>query len=218
MLADPRMLSVHYASWRHAEEYLDEPAAVEQAREIADRLGLSPVSPGAGAALRLLAAAVGATNVVEIGTGTGVSGAWLLGGIAAEGVLTSIDLEAEHQRAAKATFSALDIPANQIRLITGRALDVLPRLADSAYDLAFVDAEPTDYADYVEQAARLLRVGGVLVLANALGGDKVADPAQRDPATVALRGVVNALRDDERWTPALLPTGAGLLVGVRTAG
>ena len=63
--------------------------------------GCAPGRAGAGAGLRFLAAAIGARAVVEIGTGTGVSGLWLLRGMAADGVLTSIDMDPEHQRAAR---------------------------------------------------------------------------------------------------------------------
>jgi predicted O-methyltransferase YrrM len=101
------------------------------------------------------------------------------------------------------------------RLITGRALEVLPRLADAAYDLVLADGAKDEYPDYVEEAARLLRPGGVLVIDNSLWHDKVADPAQRDPDTIAIRGTLQALREDERFLVALLPVGDGLLTAVR---
>ena len=72
-------------------------------------------------------------------------------------------------------------------MITGRALDVLPRLTDGAYDMVVVDGDKGEYAAYVEQALRLLRPGGVLALDNMLWHDKVADPAARDETTTALR-------------------------------
>jgi predicted O-methyltransferase YrrM len=131
-----------------------------------------------------------------------------------DGVLTSVDVEAENQRAARATFAAAGVAPARTRLITGRALDVLPRLTDSGYDLVFVDGEKSEYAAYLEQAIRLLRPGGALVMDNALWHDKVADPAQRDPQTVDLRAVVNSVREDPRLTPALLPVGDGLLVAI----
>jgi predicted O-methyltransferase YrrM len=101
------------------------------------------------------------------------------------------------------------------RLITGRALEVLPRLADSSYDLVLVDGAKEEYPEYVEEAARLLRAGGVLAIDNSLWHDKVADPAQRDPDTIAIRGVLTALRDDDRFVATLLPVGDGLLTAVR---
>jgi predicted O-methyltransferase YrrM len=185
------------------------------AREAAAELGVSVVSPGAAAALRLLAAISNAKAVVEVGTGTGVSGAWLLRGMRADGVLTTIDFESEHQRIARRVFAAAGYPPSRTRIITGRALDVLPRLADRAYDMIFIDHDATEYAAGVEAATRLLRPGGTLVIGAALAGGRVTDPAIRDPETVTLREVVKALRDADEWTPALLPIGQGLLCAAR---
>ncbi len=199
-------------SWTYAETWLPEDDIVAEARSRAEELGCPPVGPGAASALTVIAALLSAKSVVEVGTGAGVSGLALLRGMRADGILTSVDVEAENQRVARATFTAAGIPATRTRLITGRALDVLPRLTDSAYDLVFVDGEKNEYAAYVEQAIRLLRPGGALVVDNALWHDKVADPAQRDPLTIDLRSVVTSIRDDTRLTPALLPVGDGLLV------
>lgn len=186
-------------------------AATDRAAE----LGCGAVSPGVGALLQTLAATSRATAVVEIGTGAGVSGLWLLRGMAPDGVLTSIDTEAEHQRAAKTAFAQDGTRSTRTRTITGRALDVLPRLTDGAYDLVLADADPLELAEHVEQAMRLLRVGGLLVVAHALAGDTVPDPARRDEVTTALREVTRALRDDARVTVALVPVGDGVLLATR---
>lgn len=165
--------------------------------------------------LQVVAAALRATAVVEIGTGAGVSGLWLLRGMAPDGVLTTIDTEAEHQRAAKEAFAEAGVRSTRARTITGRAADVLPRLTDGAYDLVLADADPLDLADHVAQALRLLRPGGVLAVAHALGNDRVPDPARRDEVTTALREVARTVREDERLVPAMLPTGDGLLLAAR---
>jgi predicted O-methyltransferase YrrM len=172
------------------------------------------VLAGTGAALRVLAAALPARSVVEIGTGAGVSGLYLLDGMPDDGVLTTIDIEPENQRAAREAFAEARIRPNRTRLITGRALDVLPRLTDAAYDLVLLDADRTEYEAYLEQAVRLLRPGGVLAVDNALGKNKVADPAQRDPRTTAVRELGKRVREHERLLPAMLPVGDGLLVAV----
>lgn len=135
--------------------------------------------------------------------------------MAADGVLTTIDTEAEHQRVARATYAEAGFAPARVRAITGRAGDVLPRLADASYDLVFVDADKPGYADYVEQGVRLLRAGGVLAVDNVLWHDKVADTAVRDEVTAGIRAVNNSIRDDERLVPCLLPVGDGLLVAVR---
>ncbi|MEZ5115164.1 MAG: O-methyltransferase [Candidatus Nanopelagicales bacterium] len=201
-------------SWDYAATWVAEDDPVLQARGRAEELGCTPVSPATGAALRLLAAATDARAVVEIGTGAGVSGAWLLAGMHPDGVLTSIDVEAEHQRAARATFAGLGVAPSRARLITGRALDVLPRLTDGAYDLVFVDGDKAEYHACLQQALRLLRPGGVVAFDNVLWHDRVADPAQRDRDTVALRELAVTVRDESRLVPALLPVGDGLLVAV----
>ena len=203
------------SSWSYAEEFIAEDAVLTTAREKAAELGCVPVEPGAGAVLRLLAATVGARSVVEIGTGTGVGSLWLLMGMRPDGVLTTVDVEPEHQRVARETFAAAAIPTNRVRLISGKALDVLPRLTDGAYDLVFCDADKTEYAAYLEQAMRLLRVGGIVIFDNALWHDRVADPAQRDDETTAIRDLGRSLREDERFVPALLAAGDGVLCAVK---
>jgi predicted O-methyltransferase YrrM len=204
------------ASLAFVENWLDEDEFLAAARAHAAELGTcTPIGPGGGATLRLLAAALVARAVVEVGTGAGTSGLWLLRGMRPDGVLTTVDIEAEHQRLARETFTGAGIPANRFRLINGQAGDVLPRLTDGAYDLVFVDADKGSYLDYLEQAIRLLRPGGLVAFDNALRGDRVADLSARDPDTVVARDLVRAVRDDLRLTPALLPVGDGLLVAVK---
>jgi predicted O-methyltransferase YrrM len=203
------------ATWAYAENFLHEDDVLARARGRAAELGCTPVHPGSGAALTVIAAALAARAVVEIGTGAGVSGLYLLRGMPADGVLTTIDVEVENQRAAREAFAEAGIRANRTRVIPGRALDVLPRLTDAAYDLVLVDADKIEYGAYVEQALRLLRPGGVLAVDNALWHDRVADPAQRDEVTTAVREMGKAVRDDERLVPAMLPCGDGLLLAVK---
>lgn len=186
-----------------------------RATDRAEQLGVPAPSPGTGAVLAMLAAAARATAVVEIGTGAGVAGLWLLSGMRADGVLTTIDTEAENQRAAREAFAEAGIKPTRVRAITGRPLDVLPRLADGAYDVVVAGGDPLELVEHVEQALRLLRPGGVLVIVHAFAGDRVPDPARRDEVTTALREVARRLRDDDRVVPALLPTGDGVLVAAR---
>jgi predicted O-methyltransferase YrrM len=203
------------ASWSYAEEFVREDPVLEAARSRGEELGAVPIGVATGAALRLLAGAVGARAVVEIGTGAGVSGLWLLAGMPADGVLTTIDIEGEHQRAAREAYAQAGVAHQRTRVITGRALDVLSRMTDGAYDLAFVDGDKLEYPAYVQEATRLLRRGGVLALDNMLWHDRVADPAARDDATRTLRDLGKALREDEGFTTTLLPVGDGLLVAVK---
>lgn len=201
----------------YAELFIAENEHAAAARERAVELGCGAVSVGTGATLAVLAAGVGAKSAVEIGTGAGVSGLHLFDGMAEGSVLTSIDIESEYQRAARQAFADAGIGTTRARLINGRALDVLPRLTDGGYDLVFIDGAPQEYPRYVTEAVRLLRPGGVLLMAHALAGDRVADPTQRDPETVAVRDAGRAIRDDENLTAVLLPVTDGLIAAVKRA-
>ncbi len=205
------------ATWAYTENFVPEDDVVDRARARARELGCEAVTPGAGAVLGLLATALQARAVVEVGTGAGVSGIYLLRGMPADGVLTTIDVEVENQRAAREAFAEVGARANRARVISGRAADVLPRLADGAYDLVLIDAEPQQCEAYVEQGLRLLRPGGVLAVNSALWHGRVADPAQRDAATTSMREAAKRLRDDDRMVAALLPVGGGLLVAAMPA-
>ncbi len=153
-----------------------------------------PIAVTGGATLRFLAAAIGARAVVEIGTGCGVSGLWLLRGMLPDGVLTSVDVEPEHQQLARQAFGEAGFAANRYRLIGGRALDVLPRLTDGGYDLVFCDGDKQEYPDYLSAALRLLRPGGIVTFDNALWQGRVADSGYQDEDTTAIREVCDRLR------------------------
>ena len=203
------------ASWGYAEDFVAESEIAEKARHRGEELGCTPIGPGGGAALRMIAAAVGARAVVEVGTGAGVSGLWLLEGMPSDGILTTIDIEAENQRSAKEAYASAGVAHQRTRVITGAAADVLPRMTDGAYDLVVVDADKDGYPVYVEHAVRLLRSGGVLVMDNMLWHDQVADPAARDATTSTLRDLGKALRDHDELVTALFPVSDGLLVAVK---
>jgi predicted O-methyltransferase YrrM len=206
---------VNLQSVSYAESFVAEDQVLADARERARELGCVPIGPAGGAVLRVLAAATGARAAVEVGTGAGVSGLYLLRGMAADGVLTTVDVEGENQRAAREAFTEAGIAPSRYRMINGPAAEVLPRLREDAYDLVFVDADKTAYGVYFEQAVRLLRPGGVMAFDNALWHDRVADPTQRDADTLTLRDLGRAVRDDDRLIPALLPVGDGLLVAAK---
>jgi predicted O-methyltransferase YrrM len=199
------------ASQAYAEEFLSEDDHLAAARRRSDDVGVIPIGSGGGAALSFLASVVQAKSVAEVGTGTGVSGLWLLRGMQPDGVLTSVDLEAEHQRLARETFTEAGYAPQRFRLIAGAGLDVMPRLTDAGYDVVFLDGDKVEYGEYLDQAMRLVRPGGVIVFDNALWHDRVADPAQRDPETSAIRDVVQRVKNDERLRSVLLPLGDGLL-------
>lgn len=203
------------ASAAYAEAFVPESDASRRARTASAELGVAPVSRGTAAALSFLAGLTGTRTVVEVGTGAGVSGVALLEGMGNDGVLTSIDAEPQHQAAARAVFSGAGIPNRRARLIAGDALQVLPKMRDSAYDLVFIDGDPLEYVEYIEAALRLLRPGGLLAVHRALAGGKVADTANADDDTVIIREALAAVADSDELSPVLLPVGEGLLLARR---
>ncbi|HEY8479632.1 MAG TPA: O-methyltransferase [Spirillospora sp.] len=198
------------------EGYLPEDEPLLNARRRGEEVGAAPVGAAVGAALRFLATLIGARTVVEVGSGCGVSGIWLMRGMPKDAVLTSVDIDPEHQRMAKRAYAEAGLGSFRTRMITGPALEVLPRLTDGAYDMVFCDAQKREYPDYLVDALRLLRPGGVVAFDNALWHGRVADPAHRDPDTEAIREVHRMIRDDERLVQMLLPVGDGLLCAVKT--
>lgn len=205
------MTAAKVSAWAHAEEFVTPSPEIEQAAHRAAELGASEMGVGAGAALRLLAAASAAKAVMQIGTGTGVGGLWLLEGMPADGVLTTIDVDPEHQRAAKEAYAAAGVSHTRTRVIAGLVAQVLPRMTDGAYDLVVVDGDRSAYPAYLQQARRLLRSGGTVAF---VWSERTADPAARDGETVALRELEKNVREDD-WVAALLPVSTGLLVAVK---
>lgn len=199
----------------HAEQSISEDSIVAAARERAVDIGAGAVTPAVGALLCVFAKLTAAKAVVEVGTGAGVSGLWLLSGMREDGVLTTIDLEPEHQRMAKQAFSEAGIGPGRSRLISGRAQEVLTRLADESYDLVFIDADPVDQPQFVAEGVRLLRPGGAIVLHRAALGGRAGDATANDAEVAAVREAARLIAEDERLTPVLIPLGDGLLAAAR---
>ncbi|MFJ2542276.1 O-methyltransferase [Microbacterium sp. NPDC087589] len=203
-------MSENDANARFIRESIVEPSPIARARAHAIELGASPISAAVGSQIAVLAAATGARSIVEIGTGAGVSGLWLLRG-APQAVLTSIDNEPEHLAAARQAFSDARVPPTKARFITGRAADVLPRMNEASYDIVLVDADPENVIDYVEHGLRLVRTGGMVLVPRILGGGRVADPVQRDEVTSAYRSLVQETQESSAVLATVSTSGEGLL-------
>jgi predicted O-methyltransferase YrrM len=197
-------------SWKYAEEFVVERDDIAAVRQHSLELGVEPVSPSVGAQLAMLAAASAPSQIIEIGTGLGVSGLWLMAG-AGDATLTTIDAELDYQQLARKAFLDAEIPANRVRLIGGRAADVLPRMNEASYDLVFIDADPGSVIEYVEHGIRLARKGGTIIVAHALWRGRVADPAQRDDTVAGFRLLLKEIAASDAVLAALSPIGDGLL-------
>lgn len=195
---------------RYALEATVEPESIERARARAVELGADPISASVGAQIAVITAATAALNIVEIGTGAGVSGLWLLHG-SPRATLTTIDNEPEHLAAARTAFTEAKIPPARARFITGRAADVLPRMNEASYDIVLVDADAEGVIEYVEHGLRLVRAGGTVLVPRVLAGGAVADPVRRDALTSAYRSLIQETQSSPAVLGALSIVGEGLL-------
>jgi len=203
-------------NWKFAEEFVVERPDIAQARLHCLELGVEAVSPSVGAQLALIAAASTAHNIIEVGTGLGVSGLWLMSGAPAA-TITTIDSELDYQQIARRGFLDAGIPANRARLIGGKAQDVLPRMNEASYDVVFIDADPLAVIEYVEHGLRLARTGGTVIVAHALWRGRVADPAQRDDIVANFRLLLTEIAASDAVISALSPVGDGLLMLTKVA-
>ena len=198
-------------SWKFTEEFVEEPQVIARARARADELGIESVTASVGAQLSLLVSAMNAKAVVEVGTGAGVSGLWLLSGND-QVVLASIETEAEYQNQAKIAFNQAGIASSRLRLINGKSLEVLTNLADEAYDLVLLDGDRETLLQQVDQCVRLLKPGGVLAIAHALWRDRVPDLVFRDDNTLVYRTLLDKIKNIDQFISTVSPIGDGLLL------
>ena len=121
-------------------------------------------------------------------------------------------MEPELQRLARGAFAAAGFPPGRTRIIRGRALQVLPRLADGGYDLVFADAPLGEYEAYTLAARRLLRPGGLVMLDNMLLDGRVLDPESGDESAATVRQLNESIAGDERVDIVLLPIADGITI------
>jgi predicted O-methyltransferase YrrM len=203
------------ASWKYAEDYVTEPDTIQAARKSSEELGVEALTPAAGNQLALLAALSKAKSIVEVGTGAGVSGLWLLSA-SSDSVLTTIDDEPEYQNVAKENFKKAGVAPNRIRVIAGKGLAVMGNMAESAYDLVFLDVDPESLEQLLNQAVSLVKPGGAIVISHALWRDRVPNPALRDDETSAFRQAIRNFGDGDGFISSLSMVGDGLLLVVKT--
>jgi predicted O-methyltransferase YrrM len=194
-----------------AESFAHEDYFMQQARRNGQEISASDPTPAVGKFLKFSVNLLNAKSVVEVGTGSGVGGLWLLSGMPSDAVLTTIDSEREHSKIAKTIFDEADVAPTRYRIITGKLIEVIGKLADNSYDLIVI-RPALDLFDMVHESYRLLKSGGLLIIDQALSGGKVADPTQRDPESIARRDAIKVVKEDERWAASLIPIGAGVLV------
>ena len=198
-------------SWKFAEEFVVERPDIAQARQHSLEVGVEPIAAvrwRPPRAARRSDRRPGTSSRSARASASAVCGCSCG---APDAVLTTIDAELDHQQHARRVFTEAGIPANHVRLIGGRAMDVLPRMNEASYDLVLVDADPGSVIEYIEHGLRLVRRGGTVVVPHALWRGRVADPAARDDITDGFRLLLREIAASDAVTAALSPVGDGLL-------
>jgi caffeoyl-CoA O-methyltransferase len=173
-------------------------------------ISIMQVAVEQGALLTLLARLSGARQAVEVGTFTGYSAISIARGLPADGHLLCCDVSEEWAAVAQRYFTRAGL-ADRITLRIAPALDTLRALPRHAHlDLAFVDADKTNYHAYYEELLPRLRSDGLILFDNVLWGGKVADPTDQDESTVAIRALNDFLARDDRVEAVMLPVSDGI--------
>jgi predicted O-methyltransferase YrrM len=210
-----------------ADRLIPSDPVLEMALEASAAAGLPPinVAPTQGKLLHLLVRMVNARAILEIGTLGGYSTIWLARALPPNGRLVTIELDPKHADVARANFERAGL-ADVIDLRVGRALDVLPRIADeelAPFDFVFIDADKPSNAAYVEWAQKLSRAGSVIVVDNVGRAGAVVDPNSTDASVQGVRRLMDMLANEPRLDATAFQTVGlkgydGLLIAQVTSG
>lgn len=162
-----------------------------------------------GQVLRMISRMIQPQNVLEIGTYTGYSAICLAAGISADGKVHTIDNNEELESMAREYWKKAGVQ-HKIRLYTGNALDIIPKL-DQTFDLAFIDADKVNYANYYDMILPKLRNGGFILTDNVLWGGRVLQP-NGDEDTQAIKKFNEKIHNDTRVDNVLLPVRDGVMI------
>ena len=203
-------MSDYELSRRYIDEQTDEREEQRHARRIALEHGLPSISPALGAHLAFVAAALGAEQIIEVGSTGGITSTWLHRG-APRAVVTCLDAESEYLAETRQALVAAGHAPARIRCITGEPLRLLPRMSDDSYDLVVIAGDLAHAAGHLQHGLRIVRPGGAILVLDALNGGRVADPARRDPITSSLRALLREFQRQPDLVASVLPIDGGLL-------
>ncbi len=176
------------------------------------------ISPEQGQFLHLMARLVGARNTIEVGVFMGYSSTWVALALPAGGKVIACDVNEEYTARARRTWRETGVE-DKIDLRLRPALETLDDLLANgkagAFDLAFIDADKSNYWNYYERALRLVRSGGLIVVDNVLWRGAVVDAADRSRDTEAIRDFNRKVHDDPRVVPSLATMGDGLMLACK---
>lgn len=184
--------------------------ALAAALEASDEAGLPEiaVAPNQGALLNLLARAVGARRILEVGTLGGYSTIWLARALPEGGKLISLEVNSKHAEVARRNLAEAGLAGvAEIRL--GKGIDLLPKIAaagEGPFDFVFIDADKPSNPDYFEWAVKLARPGSLIVVDNVVRGGAVADGSNFDPNVKGVRSLAERMAKDKRVSATVIQT------------
>ncbi len=182
------------------------------------RYSVMQISPEQGQFMALLAEMLGAQRYLEVGTYTGYSALAVALALPHDGQVVACDISEEFTSVGRPFWRDAGVD-HKIDLRLGPAARTLDGLIDEghhdSFDLAFIDADKENYETYYEQALRLVRPGGLILVDNVLWGGDVANHANQEDSTLAIRQFNKKVKDDHRVTLSLLPLGDGLTIARR---
>ena len=196
--------------------FAQEDDVLRRVRERADRAEMPRIQlpPSTARAVQQWVRAAQARRVVEVGTLAGYSAIWIARALPEDGRLVSIEIDPAHAEVAQRSVDDAGL-AGRVEIVVGSAAEVLGRMTDDGrLDVVFLDADKESYGAYTEEAARLLRPGGLLLADNALWRGGVLDPGD-DEIAARLARFNEALSTDDRFDATILSVGDGLMVAVR---
>lgn len=174
--------------------------------------------PATARAVHILLRATGARRVLEIGTLAGYSAVWIARALPADGKLVTLEIDPDRASVARTSVADAGV-ADQVEVRVGDALALLAAMdPHPPFDAVFLDADKERYVDYLEQAARLLRPGGLLMADNALWRGEVLDPDGFGGLAVDIHRFNERVAADAGFEATILPMGDGLMVAVRVGG
>ncbi len=185
---------------------LSDDPALSAALEASDAAGLPKIAVSAqqGKFLSLLAGAVQARRILEIGTLGGFSTIWLARGAGPDGRVTTLEYEPKHAEVARANIDRAGV-GDRVEVIVGAALETLPTVTGAPFDLVFIDADKENNPGYLEWAVKLTRPGSVVVVDNVIreGAILSSDP---DAVVQGTRRALEILGEHPQLDTAVIQT------------
>lgn len=186
---------------------IGEDPALSAALAASDAAGLPQiaVSPQQGKFLSVLAAAMGARRILEIGTLGGFSTIWLARGAGSQAQVVTLEYEPRHAEVARANLQQAGV-ADRVQVVVGPALETLPTVSGAPFDMVFVDADKENYVAYLDWAVKLTRPGALIVLDNVIREGAILTPETADARAQATRRTLQVMGEHPRLDTAVLQT------------